>query len=182
MSSEELTATNPLVSAPSVAAESSMGRTQATLLVSVFALAIFLNAALLFSVQPLFTKMVLPLLGGSPAVWNTCLLFFQALLLGGYLYAHLSSKWLSAKVQAIVHIGLLVATIAVLPIHIPASWSQPPGTAMPILWLLGLLTVSLGLPFFLLSAGAPRSEEHTSELQSPCTLVCRLLLEKTNHQ
>jgi len=132
-----------------------MGRTQATLLVSVFAAAIFLNAALLFSVQPLFTKMVLPLLGGSPAVWNTCLLFFQALLLGGYLYAHLTSRWLSSRTQAILHVSLLIAAILVLPIHVPESWRQPPGIALPIGWLLGLLTVSLGLPFFLLSAGAP---------------------------
>ena len=132
-----------------------MGRTQATLLVTVFAAAIFLNAALLFSVQPLFTKMVLPLLGGSPAVWNTCLLFFQALLLGGYLYAHLTSRWLSSKTQAILHVSLLIAAILLLPIHVPESWRQPPGIALPIGWLLGLLTVSLGLPFFLLSAGAP---------------------------
>ena len=140
-----------------------MKRSNAVFLVSVFSAAIFLNAALLFSVQPLFTKMVLPLLGGSPAVWNTCLLFFQALLLGGYLYAYLSSRWLSAKVQAIVHIALLVATIVVLPIHIPASWAHPPGTALPILWLLGLLTVSLGLPFFLLSAGAPMMQRWFAE-------------------
>ena len=128
---------------------------RAVLLVSVFSVAIFLNAALLFSVQPLFTKMVLPLLGGSPAVWNTCLLFFQSLLLGGYLYAHVTSKWLTAKAQAILHLALLVTAVFLLPIHVPASWSQPPGTALPIGWLLGLLTVSLGLPFFLLSAGAP---------------------------
>jgi spermidine synthase len=160
MSSASLTEAIPPTAKP---AGSSLKRSNAVFLVSVFSAAIFLNAALLFSVQPLFTKMVLPLLGGSPAVWNTCLLFFQALLLGGYLYAHLSSKWFSAKVQAIVHIGLLVATIVVLPIHIPASWSQPPGTAMPILWLLGLLTVSLGLPFFLLSAGAPMMQRWFAE-------------------
>jgi hypothetical protein len=169
MSSESLTEALPPTVTP---AGSSLKRSNAVFLVSVFSAAIFLNAALLFSVQPLFTKMVLPLLGGSPAVWNTCLLFFQALLLGGYLYAHLSSKWLSAKVQAIVHIALLVATILVLPIHIPASWAQPPGTALPILWLLGLLTVSLGLPFFLLSAGAPMlqrwfAETRHSSAQNP---------------
>src|SRR5689334_23572396 len=84
----------PAASTPK--AESTLKRSQLAFLVAVFAVAIFLNAALLFSVQPLFTKMVLPLLGGSPAVWNTCLLFFQSLLLAGYLYAHLSSKWLSA--------------------------------------------------------------------------------------
>ncbi len=160
MSSESLTDVAPPTARP---AESSLKRSNAVFLVSVFSVAIFLNAALLFSVQPLFTKMVLPLLGGSPAVWNTCLLFFQALLLGGYLYAYLSSRWLSSKVQAIVHIALLVATIVVLPIHIPASWAHPPGTALPILWLLGLLTVSLGLPFFLLSAGAPMMQRWFAE-------------------
>ena len=160
MSSESLTEAITPTAKP---AGSSLKRSNALFLVSVFSVAIFLNAALLFSVQPLFTKMVLPLLGGSPAVWNTCLLFFQTLLLGGYLYAYLSSRWLSAKVQAIVHIALLLATIVVLPIHIPASWAHPPGTALPILWLLGLLTVSLGLPFFLLSAGAPMMQRWFSE-------------------
>ena len=155
MSSEELTATNPLAGAPVAKAGSALTRPRAAFLVSVFAAAIFLNAALLFSVQPLFTKMVLPLLGGSPAVWNTCLLFFQTLLLGGYLYAHVTSKWLSPRTQATLHIGLLIVAVFVLPIHVPESWSNPPGTALPIGWLLGLLTVSLGLPFFLLSAGAP---------------------------
>ena len=155
MSSESLTESVPPAAPLARAAESSLKRSQAVFLVSVFSLAIFLNAALLFSVQPLFTKMVLPLLGGSPAVWNTCLLFFQALLLGGYLYAHVSSKWLSTKVQAIVHLALLTGAIVLLPIHVPESWTHPPGTALPIAWLLGLLTVSLGLPFFLLSAGAP---------------------------
>ncbi len=133
----------------------SLTRTSATALVSLFAVAIFLNATLLFSVQPLFTKMVLPLLGGSPAVWNTCLLFFQTLLLAGYLYAHLTSRWLSDRAQALLHLALLGSAVFVLPIHVPASWSHPPGMALPIGWLLGLLTVSFGLPFFVLSAGAP---------------------------
>jgi hypothetical protein len=163
MSSEELTAPNPLTGAPVGKAESSLVGARAVILVAVFSVAIFLNAALLFSVQPLFTKMVLPLLGGSPAVWNTCLLFFQALLLGGYLYAYLTSRWLSAKTQAIVHVTLLIAAVLVLPIRVPESWAQPPGTALPIGWLLGLLTVSLGLPFFLLSAGAPMMQRWFAE-------------------
>jgi len=117
------------------------------LLVAVFAVAIFLNAALLFSMQPLFTKMVLPLLGGSPAVWNTCLLFFQTLLLAGYLYAHVTSRWLNPRNQAILHLALLASAVLLLPIHVPPSWSQPPGSALPIVWLLGLLAVSLGLRF-----------------------------------
>ena len=155
MSAEQSPASElPPATLPTVA-EPPLTRGRAIALVSLFATAIFLNAALLFSVQPLFTKMVLPLLGGSPAVWNTCLLFFQTLLLAGYLYAHVSSRLLSPRAQAILHLALLASAIFVLPIHVPASWAHPPGSALPVGWLLGLLTVSLGLPFFLLSAGAP---------------------------
>ncbi|HEX6316659.1 MAG TPA: fused MFS/spermidine synthase [Gemmatimonadaceae bacterium] len=154
-------------SAPAAQAESALRGAPAVFLVATFALAIFLNAALLFSVQPLFTKMVLPLLGGSPAVWNTCLLFFQALLLAGYLYAHLSSRWLTTRTQAVVHLALLVTAIFLLPIHVPESWRQPPGTALPIGWLLGLLTISLGLPFFLLSAGAPMMQRWFAGTRHP---------------
>jgi len=153
--------------APGQKAESSLRGRRAALLVSVFAAAIFLNAALLFSVQPLFTKMVLPRLGGSPAVWNTCLLFFQALLLGGYLYAHVTSRWLSTRAQAILHVALLGIAVLFLPIQIPASWANPPGSALPIGWLLGLLTVSLGLPFFVLSAGAPMLQRWFAETRHP---------------
>lgn len=123
-------------------------------LLGVFTVAIFLNATLLFAVQPMFTKMVLPLLGGSPAIWNTCLLFFQSALLAGYVYAHASSR-LSVRAQATIHLILLAGAAVVLPFQIPSSWSHPPGSALPIPWLLGLLTVSLGLPFFALAAGAP---------------------------
>lgn len=140
---------------------------RAALLLVTFATAIFLNAALLFAVQPMFTKMVLPLLGGTPAVWNTCLLFFQTALLGGYLYAHLTSRWLRPRVQAAVHLGLLLVSLIVLPIHIPASWATPPTGTLPIPWLLGLLTVSLGLPFFLLSAGAPLMQRWFATTRHP---------------
>ena len=167
MPAENLTETNTAAGAPANPAESSLKGSRAGLLVSVFALAIFLNAALLFSVQPLFTKMVLPLLGGSPAVWNTCLLFFQSLLLAGYLYAHLTSRWLNTRAQAGLHLALLLSAIVLLPIHIPVSWSQPPGIALPIGWLLGLLTVSLGLPFFLLSAGAPMMQRWFAGTRHP---------------
>lgn len=139
----------------------------APLLVAVFAVSIFVNAALLFSVQPLFTKMVLPLLGGTPAVWNTCLLFFQAVLLGGYLYAHVSSKYLTVRAQAILHVALLLVALLFLPIQVPESWAQPPDSEMPIGWLLGLLTISLGLPFFLLSAGAPMMQRWFAGTRHP---------------
>ena len=123
-------------------------------LVAAFTVAIFVNAALLFSVQPMFSKMVLPLLGGTPSVWNSCMLFFQVALLGGYLYAHLTSRALAPARQAALHLALLAAALLTLPVAVRAGWSPPPGGA-PVPWLVGLLTVSLGLPFFALSAGAP---------------------------
>jgi hypothetical protein len=132
-------------------------------LVTVFSVAIFANAALLFSIQPMFTKMVLPLLGGTPAVWNTCLLFFQAVLLGGYLYAHLSSRYFSTPVQPVVHLALLVFAVLLLPIQVPQDWPPPPGSEMPIGWLLGFLAAALGLPFFLLSAGSPMLQRWFSQ-------------------
>ena len=128
---------------------------QGALLTTLFAVAIFVNAAMLFAVQPMFSKMVLPLLGGAPAIWNTCLLFFQSALLVGYLYAHVTSRRLEPRTQAMMHLGLMLAALAVLPIAIPAAWRDPPASALPVGWLLALLTIALGLPFVVLSAGAP---------------------------
>ncbi|HEX5831103.1 MAG TPA: fused MFS/spermidine synthase [Gemmatimonadaceae bacterium] len=119
-----------------------------------FTATIFTNALLLFVVQPMFSKLVLPYLGGTPAVWNTCLLFFQAVLLGGYAYAYLATRVLPARVQPAVHVGLLLLSLLALPIGIPPDL-QAVVDASPVSWLLGLLTVSLGLPFFALSTGAP---------------------------
>ena len=120
----------------------------------VFTTTIFLNAFLLFLVQPLFSKQVLPLLGGTPAVWTTCLLFFQAVLLLGYLYAHLATRYIPARAQPATHVALLLVSLPFLPIGLPAELT-PPASSSPVVWLLGLLTVSLGLHFFVLSAGAP---------------------------
>lgn len=126
------------------------------LVVAAFAAAIFLNAALLFAVEPMFTKMVLPLLGGTPSVWNTCLLFFQGALLVGYGYAHLTSRWLTVPRQAALHLAALVAAVAFLPVSLPAGAAPPPGgSAQAIGWLLARLTIGLGVPFVLLAAGAP---------------------------
>lgn len=122
---------------------------------TVFVVATFLNAALLFAVEPMFTKLVLPLLGGTPAVWNTCLLFFQGALLAGYLYAHLTSRWLSVGKQGLLHLALLTLSLTLLPISLPPNAAPPAGSALPIPWLLALLTSTLGLPFLLLAAGAP---------------------------
>ncbi len=119
-----------------------------------FGSAIFVSAWLLFQVQPMFAKMALPLLGGAPAVWNTALVFFQATLLLGYVYAHFLGTRLPLKLQVIVHVGVLAAAFVFLPVAIGTSWRNPPET-MPMLWLAGLLAVSVGLPFFALSATSP---------------------------
>jgi hypothetical protein len=117
-------------------------------LLAVFTAAVFLSAFLLFLVQPMFGKMVLPLLGGSPAVWNTCMLFFQAALLGGYLYAHLSSRW-TVRRQAMVHLALLALAALALPVGVRGA--TPPGGGAPIPWLLGLMAMTVGAPFLVLS-------------------------------
>ena len=119
-----------------------------------FAVTLFVSAGLLFLVQPMFAKMVLPLLGGTPAVWNWCMVFYQAALLAGYVYAHLGARWLGPRLQAAVHLVLMAAPWLVLPVGVAASWN-PPADANPIPWLLLLLSVSVGLPFFVVSASAP---------------------------
>jgi hypothetical protein len=120
----------------------------------VFAATILLSAALMFVVEPMFAKMVLPLLGGSPAVWNTCLVFYQATLMAGYVYAHLSLKWLGARRQSLLHMALLCTAWIGVPIGVVHGWT-PPGGDNPAVWLLMLLTVCVGLPFFCISASAP---------------------------
>jgi len=110
--------------------------------------------------------MVLPLLGGSPAVWNTCLMFFQAMLLLGYLYAHLSSRFLDAKRQAWVHVGLLSLALLSLPVGIPTDWT-PPASGHVIAWLVSLLTVSVGAPFLVLAATAPLLQRWLSSSNDP---------------
>ena len=119
-----------------------------------FSLTMFLGATLLFVVEPMFGKMALPLLGGSPAVWNTCMVFYQGALLAGYLYAHLAPKWLGVRRQAAFHLGLLLVILFTLPIGIFHGWTPPP-TANPVAWLLLLLLLSVGLPFFVVSTTAP---------------------------
>lgn len=119
-----------------------------------FGITIFLSAALLFVVQPMFARFVLPMLGGAPAVWNTAMVFYQAALLAGYAYAHGSTRWLGVRRQAAIHLGLMLAPLAVLPIVVPAGWSPPSGEN-PLLWMLALMTVAVGLPFFVVSTTSP---------------------------
>ena len=124
------------------------------LVLSVYTAAIFLSALLLFSVQPLFTKMVLPRLGGSPAVWSVAMVFFQTLLLAGYAYAHVLMRVKNRVVPVVVHLLLLVVAMATLPLSIATGWGDPPTSGYAV-WLLGLFAVSIGLPFFALAANNP---------------------------
>ena len=113
---------------------------------TLYAVTLFVAGTLLFLVQPMFAKMVLPLLGGSPAVWNTAMVFYQVALLVSYLYAHASRRWLSRRQQVTLHLALVVLPLLVLPIAIPGGW-RPPTDASPIPWMLRLMSVALGLPF-----------------------------------
>ena len=147
------TTSAPEVSGGGAAAASRAGAPAAgALLLAVFIATVFLSAFLLFLVQPLFGRMVLPLLGGSPAVWNTCMLFFQAALLGGYLYAHLSSR-LDVRRQAAVHVVLLALAGALLPISLAGR--VPEGGAAPIPWLLATMAITVGPPFLVLAGTGP---------------------------
>ncbi len=135
--------------APSPTAPTASPRVPAIL----FGLTIVLSAFLLFQVQPLIAKLILPWFGGSAAVWTSCMLFFQLALLGGYAWAH----WLNGqplKRQVFLHVGLLLVSLAVLPIIPSVRW-KPAGGDDPLLGILGLLTATVGLPYFLLSATSP---------------------------
>src|SRR6202140_1303689 len=120
----------------------------------VYTAAIFVSALLLFSVQPLFTKMVLPRLGGSPAVWSVAMVFFQSLLLAGYAYAHYLMQLRNRRVPVAIHLVLLVIALLSLPLSIATGWGEPP-TSGYAFWLLGLFAISIGLPFFPLAANNP---------------------------
>ncbi len=120
----------------------------------IYAMTILVSAFLLFQVQPVIAKIILPWFGGSAAVWTTCLLFFQSVLVFGYLYAHASIRHFKPRVQALVHMGLLLVSLLALPILPKPSW-KPSGTEDPIWGILGLLAITVGLPYFLLSTTSP---------------------------
>ncbi len=138
---------------PSVVADPPSASRNRLVLV-VYTAAIFVSALLLFSVQPLFTKMVLPRLGGSPAVWSVAMVFFQSLLLAGYAYAHYLMRLNNRMIPVAAHLVLLVIAFLTLPLSIAGGWGEPP-TSGYALWLLGLFMVSIGLPFFALAANNP---------------------------
>ena len=132
-----------------------------------FAITLFLSALLLFWVQPLAGKMLLPLLGGAPAVWNTCLLFFQAALLAGYGYVLASTRWLSARAQVVSHVALLLVAALALPVLIDEARGGAPDEARPALWLLKTLALTAGPPFFALSASAPLLQNWFARTRDP---------------
>ncbi|MFI5387338.1 MAG: spermidine synthase [Fimbriimonadales bacterium] len=118
-----------------------------------FTVTLFLSSALLFLIEPMIAKMILPRFGGSPSVWNTSLLFFQIALLAGYGYAHIATKWLGPRVQALTHILVLLLPLLVLPFAVPGGVES--GSANPAPLVLFVLMITVGLPFLVVSAGAP---------------------------
>ncbi|PQO32111.1 hypothetical protein DTL21_17910 [Bremerella cremea] len=126
-------------------------------------LAVLWSAFLLFQVQPLISKTILPWFGGSPTVWTTCMLFFQVVLFTGYLYAHLLATYCPRKWQAVVHAALMVLALFLMPISPGEAW-KPGADVWPPGYILALLATHLGLPYFLLSANGPLLQHWFSEL------------------
>jgi hypothetical protein len=124
------------------------------LLLATFTAAITLSAALVFMVQPMFAKMVLPRFGGAPSVWSVAIVFFQTALLAGYAYAHWLTRYASGRASVVIHLAMMIAAAFALPLSIAAGWDRPPAAA-EALWLIGLFTASIGLPFFALAANSP---------------------------
>src|ERR1700760_1323436 len=138
MTSSDTTPSDIAPAELSVTDAPSIARNRLVLLV--YTAAIFVSALLLFSVQPLFTKMVLPRLGGSPAVWSVAMVFFQSLLLGGYAYAHYLMQIRNRMVPVAVHLVLLGVALLTLPLSIANGWGEPPSSGYAV-WLLGLFAV-----------------------------------------
>ncbi len=130
-----------------------------------FALTLFCSAMLLFMVQPLIGKMILPLLGGTPEVWNTCMVFFQAILLAGYAYAHVSTKYLGIRKQAGIHLVVLLIPFLFLPISVNSSLIK--GGVNPVPAVLLVLLFSVGVPFFVVSTSAPLLQRWFSRTNHP---------------
>ena len=124
------------------------------LLLATFVAPIILSASLLFMVQPMFTKLVLPRFGGAPSVWSVAIVFFQTALLVGYAYAHWLTRYAPGRLSVAAHLTVMIAAVFALPVSIAAGWDRPPETGQA-LWLIGLFTASIGLPFFALAANSP---------------------------
>ena len=138
-------------------------------LILLFAGTLFISATLMFILQPLFGKLLLPLLGGSPAVWNTCMVFYQTVLFLGYLYAHILSSKCDPRRQVLIHAVVIVVSFIALPVALPEV-TNPPTDTNPTFWLMGILFLAIGLPFFVVSTVSPLLQKwfadighHTSE-------------------
>ena len=135
-------------------------------MLGLFVAALFLSATLLFWVQPMVAKMLLPLLGGTPTVWNTCMVFFQAMLLAGYAYAHWLTTRVGPRKQVLIHAVLLLVALTILPIGLSSSTAQSaPWQSNPTWWLLRALVLIVALPFFVLSASAPLLQSWFSQVR-----------------
>jgi SAM-dependent methyltransferase len=139
---------------------------------------LFLSAALLLAVQPMVSKVVLPLLGGGAAVWTTCMLFFQVALLLGYLHAHAGPRLLGIRRHALVHVGLLAASLLLLPLAVRSS--AAPASGSPVPWLLGLLTASIGVPFVLVATTGPLLQRWFAESGHPAAARPYFLYSASN--
>ena len=135
-------------------------------IVLLFATTLFLSSLLMFALEPIVAKTVLPILGGTPMVWNTCVLFFQILLLGGYAYAHGVTTWLGSRRSSAAYGVLLLLPFLMLPFAIGPD-AQPPADGNPIGWLLLVLAKSIGLPFFALAATAPILQRWFADTDHP---------------
>ncbi len=131
--------------------------------VILFAGTLFSSALLMFVLQPMFGKLLLPLLGGTPAVWNTCMVFYQTLLFAGYLYAHRLTSQIGNQRQIQIHTALMVLSLFALPVALPDN-PNPPTEGNPTLWLIWTLFLSIGLPFFVVSTTAPLLQKWFSQL------------------
>jgi len=144
-----------------------------------FSTTLFVSAGLMFLVQPMFAKFILPLFGSTPAVWNASMLFFQTTLLAGYLYAHESTRRLGVRRQAALHVGVLLVPLLVLPIGVPADWF-PPTESNPVPALLGLLAVAVGLPFFVVATTAPLLQRWLAATSHPAAADPYFLYRASN--
>jgi spermidine synthase/type IV secretory pathway VirB3-like protein len=143
-----------------------MDRTTRGLLLATYTVTIFVSASLLFVVQPMAGKMLLPHLGGSSSVWTTCMLFFQTTLVAGYAYAHILAQQLTPRRQAFVHLGLMATAVATsLPFSLSTGWLDT--SSMPALRVLAVLGISIGLPLFIVSSSAPLFQHWFSYTEHP---------------
>jgi hypothetical protein len=138
---------------------------------ALYSITIFVSAALLFLIEPMFARFVLPSFGGTPAVWTSSMMFFQATLLASYLYVHATTSWLGARRQAVLHLAVVLLPLGMFalagPIDVPAEEWAPPTDENPIFWLLRLLVVAVGLPFFAVSATNPVVQRWVAETDHP---------------